>query len=72
MQCDALQAGCRWFDFRGVEGHPVEENPKYGLHRYKQGFGADFRAYVGQLDMITRPFLKKMIDITFKLKSKIG
>lgn len=72
MQCDALRAGCRWFDFRGVEGRPVEDNPKFGLHRYKQGFGADFHAYVGQLDMITRPMLKKLIDLTFKLKEKLG
>lgn len=72
MQCDALRAGCRWFDFRGVEGRPVEDNPKYGLHRYKQGFGADFHAYVGQLDIITRPHLNRLIQLSFALKEKLG
>ena len=71
MQCDALEAGCRWFDFRGVEGYPGEDNPKNGLHRYKQGFGAQFHAYVGQLDIITRPVLKKILDFTFWLKGKL-
>lgn len=72
MQCDALEAGCRWFDFRGVEGYPSEDNPKNGLHRYKQGFGAEFHAYVGQFDLITRPILSKLVELAFRLKSKIG
>ena len=42
MQRDALEGGYRYFDFRGVEGYPVPENPYYGLHHYKQGFGAQF------------------------------
>lgn len=55
MQLDAMEAGCTFFDFRGVEGYPVEGNPKFGLHRFKQGFAAEFHAYVGQLDYVLRP-----------------
>ena len=56
MQTDAIRAGCERFDFRGVEGNPTEGNPKLGLHLYKQGFGAEFRAWIGQLDLPLRPF----------------
>lgn len=62
MQCDALERGCRWYDFRGVEGYPTEENPKFGLHRYKQGFGAQFREYAGQFDLPIRPVLATFIS----------
>ena len=56
MQTDALAMGCRFFDFRGVEGYPDMDNPKLGLHQYKYGFGAHFVAYGGQYDMVLRPF----------------
>lgn len=72
MQVDALKAGCRWFDFRGVEGHPTPDNPHYGLHRYKQGFGAAFHAYAGQFDFLTRPLMKRLVDASFKLKERLG
>ena len=63
MQCHALKNGRRWFDFRGVEGYPVEENPKYGLHKYKMGFGAQFHAYAGEFDLPVRPFLERVMRL---------
>lgn len=63
MQCDALKAGCRWFDFRGVEGYPTEDNPHYGLHTYKAGFGAYFCAYEGQFDYVLRPGTVKLLAV---------
>ena len=57
MQVDALSLGCRYYDFRGVEGYPDADNPKLGLHQYKRGFGAHFCAYGGQYDMVLRPFV---------------
>lgn len=61
MQSHAIDAGIRYFDYRGVEGYPVEGNPKYGLHDYKQGFGAEFHSYVGQFDTTVRPVMKKLV-----------
>lgn len=63
MQCDALEMGCQWFDFRGVEGYPTEDNPKLGLHRYKQGFGAEFCEYIGQCDFAVRRVLGKLVRL---------
>ena len=57
MQTDALRLGCTRFDFRGVIGYPDEHNPHLGLHSYKHGFGAEFREYIGQLDLPIRPWL---------------
>lgn len=67
MQADALREGCRFFDFRGVEGWPVADNPKYGLHQYKQGFGADFVSYLGQMDLNLRPLMSKAVDLAYKI-----
>ena len=54
---------CECFDFRGVEGYPTPENPKFGLHRYKQSFGAGFTAYIGQLDLIFKPKTAKLLQL---------
>ena len=68
IQCDSMDAGCRYYDFRGVEGYPVDDNPKIGLHRYKQGFGAEFFNYVGQFDFTVRPVMCKLLDFSMKIK----
>ena len=47
--------GCRLYDLRGVEGLPVAENPKCGLHRFKQNLGAELVCYAGQMDWVCRP-----------------
>lgn len=70
MQCDAIKAGCQWFDFRGVEGYPTESNPKLGLHRYKQGFSAEFCEYIGQCDFAPRRLYGKLVTVTQRFYHK--
>lgn len=70
MQCDALEMGCKWFDFRGVEGYPTEDNPKLGLHRFKRGFGAGFCEYIGQCDFEAHRVLGKLVAIMQRFCSK--
>lgn len=55
MLCAAMEQGCRVYDFRGVEGRPVLDNPAFGQHRFKQGFDACFVEYAGQMDLELRP-----------------
>lgn len=69
MQTDAIEHGCTRFDFRGVEGLPVASNPYFGLHRYKQGFGAEFCAWIGQLDLPLRPLMYRMINRSANLRA---
>ena len=71
-QCDALAAGCKTFDFRGVEGYPTQDNLKFGLHRYKAGFGAQFREYIGQCDLVVRPVMYRLVSLAQKLRRSSG
>ncbi len=68
IQSDAMDLGCRYYDFRGVEGYPEEGNPKIGLHQYKLGYGAKFYSYAGQFDYTVRPFMCKLLDLSMKIK----
>lgn len=51
----AVETGCRVYDFRGVSGDVSEDNPLYGLYRFKQGFGGDFTEFVGEMDLVLQP-----------------
>lgn len=53
----AIERGCRIYDFRGVSGDVSEDNPLYGLFRFKQGFGGDFTEFVGEMDLVIAPVL---------------
>ncbi len=48
----SVETGCRVYDFRGVSGDLSEDNPLYGLYRFKQGFGGDFVEFVGEMDWV--------------------
>ena len=58
----ALERGARLYDFRGVSGDLSEDNPLYGLYRFKKGFGGEFTEFIGEYDLILSPFWKKMAD----------
>ncbi len=51
----AVDAGCTVYDFRGVSGDLSEDNPLYGLYRFKKGFGAELVEFVGEWDRPVRP-----------------
>lgn len=51
----AVETGCRVYDFRGVSGDVSEDNPLYGLYRFKQGFGGEFTEFIGELDLVLSP-----------------
>lgn len=48
----AIENHCRVYDFRGVSGDLSEDNPHYGLYRFKKGFGGDFTEFVGEYNFV--------------------
>lgn len=48
----AVETGCRVYDFRGVSGDLSEDNPLYGLYKFKKGFGGEFTEFVGEMDLV--------------------
>ena len=58
----ALECHCRIYDFRGVSGDISEDNPSYGLYKFKKGFSGDFTEFVGEFEYTTKPFIHFMIE----------
>ncbi len=63
--------GCTMYDFRGVPGHLTEENPLYGLYKFKKGFNGDYCEFIGEYDLIYQPFFYKMYQ-TFEPMYYVG
>lgn len=51
----AKRQGCTMYDFRGVPGQLQENNPLYGLYRFKKGFNGDFTEFIGEYDLVYQP-----------------
>ena len=53
----AVANGCTLYDFRGVPGDLSEENPLYGLYRFKKGFNGEYVEFIGEYDLVFSPLL---------------
>jgi peptidoglycan pentaglycine glycine transferase (the first glycine) len=55
----AKEKNCKIYDFRGVSGDLSEDNPLYGLYRFKKGFNGTFTEFIGEYDLVfSAPFYK--------------
>ena len=76
---------CTLYDFRGVPGHLSEDNPLYGLYRFKKGFNGVYTEFVGEYDLVYAPFyywlwttlepiyqknIRRLINLKKKLRGK--
>ena len=53
----AVENKCHYYDLMGVPGNIEDENnPIYGLYRFKKGFGGEMWEFVGEFDMVYKPF----------------
>ncbi|MBR5782652.1 MAG: peptidoglycan bridge formation glycyltransferase FemA/FemB family protein [Clostridia bacterium] len=77
----AVERGADVYDFRGVSGDLSEDNPLYGLYRFKKDFNGEFTEFCGELNLVfdsTMMFLaekgqkayRKLNHVLFKLKNK--
>ncbi|HHV64433.1 MAG TPA: aminoacyltransferase [Peptococcaceae bacterium] len=61
--------GCTLYDFRGVSGDLSENNPLYGLYKFKKGFNGDFVEFIGEWDYVYRPFMYTIWQLAEKVYS---
>lgn len=61
--------GCTLYDFRGVSGDLSEDNPLYGLYKFKKGFNGEFTEFIGEWDYVYRPFMYYLWKMAEKLYS---
>lgn len=52
----AKDNSCNMYDFRGVPGNLTEDNPLYGLFRFKKGFNGEYTEFIGEFDLVFNNF----------------
>ena len=68
----AIETGCRIYDFRGVSGDVSEDNPLYGLYRFKKGFNGEFTEFLGEFELTFRPGAAKIVALAKKARHIAG
>lgn len=59
----------KYFDLWGALGtNPDPNDPWYGFHRFKQGFGPKLVEYIGSFDLVIHPFLYRIYRIADKIR----
>lgn len=67
----AIETGCNVYDFQGIAGDiENEENPMYGLYRFKRGFGGEIAELAGEFDYIYKPIVQKLVNTALDIKKK--
>ncbi|MGI6451445.1 MAG: lipid II:glycine glycyltransferase FemX [Desulfitobacteriia bacterium] len=61
--------GCTLYDFRGVSGDLSENNPLYGLYKFKKGFNGEFVEFIGEWDYVYRPLFYALWQLAEKVYS---
>ena len=63
--------GCRQFDMWGSLGpEPNPNDPWYGFHKFKSGYGGDLIEFLGSYDLVLDPGLYKLFRIAENLRWK--
>lgn len=68
----AIEKGCRVYDFRGVSGDLSEDNPLYGLYKFKKGFNGEFTEFVGEMDLVLNRTMYFAVKKGTKLYQKLN
>ena len=61
--------GLKKFDMWGaLEPNPDTNDPWYGFHKFKQGYGAEHIEFIGSYDLVINPLLYQIYKVTDKLR----
>ena len=62
----AIEKKCRIYDFRGVSGDLSEDNPLYGLYKFKTGFNSELVEFIGEYDLVLSRFWYNLLKVATK------
>ena len=59
----AIENNSMLYDFQGIPLPLEESNPRYGVYKFKKGFGGTEVLFEGEFDYVLRPAFKKLVDV---------
>ena len=67
-----LENKCDIYDFRGVSGFKNENDPQYGVYRFKKGFNPEFIEFVNELYIVFDPVMNLIFNISERIYKSLG
>ena len=64
----ALENKCNWYDFRGVSGFKDENDPQYGVYKFKKGFNPTFMEFINEMYIVYNPMMNSIFRFGLKCK----
>ena len=71
IRCTMSRGESDFYDFRGVPGILTEDNPLYGLYRFKKGFSGDYIKFTGLFVHKFHPLLADGFQFALKTFRKV-
>ena len=68
----ALENKCNWYDFRGVSGFKNENDPQYGVYKFKKGFNPTFMEFIDEMYVVYNPVMNSIFNFSMKLYGILG
>lgn len=59
----AINKKCDIYDFGGISGYKNENNPMYGVYRFKSGFNGDIIKFTDEFYMVFKPAVHFVLNI---------
>ena len=68
----ASEKNCEFLDLFGTCGDPGTKEKNYnGIHEYKRKMGGTYTEFVGEYDIVNKPFINKVLPIMLKIYRKL-
>jgi len=67
-----LENNCDIYDFRGVSGFKNENDPQYGVYKFKKGFNPEFVEFVDELYIVFNPVMNCIFNLSQKIYNFLG
>lgn len=68
----ALENKCDWYDFRGVSGFKSENDPQYGVYKFKKGFNPVFMEFIDEMYIVYNPIVNAIFNFSKGLYDKLN
>ncbi|MDE5974627.1 MAG: peptidoglycan bridge formation glycyltransferase FemA/FemB family protein [Eubacterium sp.] len=68
----AIEKNCDIYDFGGVSGYKNENNPMYGVYRFKKGFNGEVVKFTNELYLVFKPEINTIYNIMSDLYSRFS
>lgn len=68
----AISNKCNWYDFRGISGFKNENDPQYGVYKFKKGFNPTFMEFINEMYVVYNPVMNAIFNVSKGAYNKLS